>query len=342
MLSKYEKRKKDHIELALKDKNRAKDSGLSQIHFHHCALPEIDFNQVDISAKILGQRRSSPFFVSAMTGGHDQSLSINLRIAKVCEKRGWIMCTGSQRKQFMNPKAKEEWQEIRKQAPNLFLIGNLGLSQLIKTPPEKIEELVQSLGASAMMIHANPLQESLQEEGTPDFKNGKKVLAQIAKNLSVPLCLKETGCGFSYSTLQSLCGLGLKVVDVSGFGGTHWGRIEGDRLDSIQKQRSAAVFSFWGNRTLDSLLAAGKCKNRDFEIWASGGLKNGLDAAKCFALGAQACGFAYVILEKALLGEEELNQQMLLLENELKISLFCTGSKNILQLSDPSKWEMIQ
>lgn len=332
----YEKRKQDHIDLALRDKNRVNETGLSKIKFLHEALPEMNLDEVDISASIFGKKRATPFFVSSMTGGHSQSLSINLKIAKACEKRGWIMGVGSQRKQLTDSKAQDEWKAVKEQAPQVFLLGNLGLSQLIQTPIKKVEELIQSLGASAMMIHTNPLQECLQPEGTPYFKEGKKMLSYLAKNLSVPLCLKETGCGFSYSTLQSICGIGLKAVDVSGFGGTHWGRIEGDRSGNIWKKASE-TYSFWGNSTLSSLISARQCKNKDFEVWASGGLNNGLDGAKCLALGAQAVGFGYIILKKALATLEELDQQMLLLENELKIALFCTGSKNISQLS--SKWE---
>ena len=332
----YEERKKDHIQLALLDKNKIGDTGLSKITLIHSALPEIDWEDVDLSAVILGKKRPTPFFVSAMTGGHDQSLAINLKIAGACQKRGWMMGAGSQRKQLNDPKAHSEWLKIREKFPDLCLFGNLGLSQLIHTPIRKIEELVR--GLQAMVIHTNPLQECLQPEGTPHFKGGKKALAEAVKNLSVPVCLKETGCGFSYSTLQSLCGMGLSAVDVSGFGGTHWGRIEGDRSEGIFKKASQ-TYAEWGNSTLSSLLDAKKCKNRDFEIWAGGGLRSGLDGAKCLALGASAVGFASVILEKALVSEEELEQKMSLLENELKIALFCTGSPNISKLKN--QWKRV-
>jgi len=211
---------------------------------------------------------------------------------------------------------------------------------LICTPLEKVETLAQSLGAVAMVIHTNALQECLQPEGTPQFKGGLKALKDLSMNLSVPVILKETGCGFSQQTLKNLCGLGLKAVDVSGYGGTHWGRIEGDRISSedIRKQVSV-TYSNWGNSTLDSLLAARQLKDRDFEIWASGGLKTGLDAAKCLALGAVAAGFAHVILKKAQLDEKALEDQMFLLEHELKIALFCTGNRDVSRLK---QWEHVQ
>src|SRR5690606_25556408 len=117
--------------------------------------------------------------------------------------------------------------QIRKAAPRVILFGNLGLAQLIQTPPAAVERLAESLEASAMIIHLNALQECLQPEGTPSFKGGIKALENLARKLSVPVIVKETGCGFSRATLKRLRGMGLGAVDVSGLGGTHWGRIEG-------------------------------------------------------------------------------------------------------------------
>ncbi len=336
----YSQRKQDHITLALKDKNVQGENGLSKIRLIHEALPEVNWDDIHLSTSILGKKVSTPFFVSSMTGGFPEASKINSIIAQVCARRGWIMGVGSQRKGLENPKALEEWLEIKNKFPEVLLLGNLGISQLIHTPLEKVETLVQSLGAVAMVIHTNALQECLQPEGTPQFKGGIKALQELSANLSVPVLLKETGCGFSYKTLKNLCGLGLKAVDISGYGGTHWGRIEGDRISSedIRKQASH-TYANWGNSTIDSLLAAGQLENKDFEIWASGGLKTGLDAAKCLALGAVAVGFAHVILKKAQLGEKELEDQMFLLEHELKIALLCTGSQDVSQLN---QWEYVK
>ena len=337
----YEKRKNEHINLALKEKNQAYETGLSHVRFIHSALPELNWDQLNISSNILGTVRKTPFFVGAMTGGTERAYTINCRIAQACEERGWIMGVGSQRKQLQDPQAKKEWESIRKKFPQLSLMGNLGLSQLIHTPLEKIKELVQVLGAEAMVIHTNALQECIQPEGTPQFQGGKKALSLLAQNLSVPVCLKETGCGFSQSTLQSICGLGLKAVDVSGYGGTHWGRIEADRIPDIGKQMGE-TFAEWGNSTFSSLLSARKVENRDYEVWASGGVRNGLSAGQCLALGANAVGIAGVILKKALEGEKELQDQMALMEKELKIVLFCTGSQNITELRREEKWILKQ
>ncbi len=336
----YSRRKQDHIALALKDKNVQGDNGLSKINLIHSALPEINWDEVDLSASILGKKTPTPFFVSSMTGGIPEAVKINSIIAGACAKRGWIMGVGSQRKSLEDPSALKEWVEIKNKFPEVLLLGNLGISQLIHTSLEKVTDLVQSLGAAAMVIHTNTLQECLQPEGTPQFKGGVKALQELCRHLSVPVILKETGCGFSYENLKKICGLGLKAVDVSGYGGTHWGRIEGDRISSedVRKQASC-TYARWGHSTLDSLLSAKRLEKRDFEIWASGGIKTGLSAAKCLALGASAVGFAHVILKKAQLGEKALEDQMFLLEHELKIALFCTGSRDISQLK---KWEYVK
>ena len=336
----YERRKQEHITLALKEKNQAGDNGLSSIRLIHSALPEVNWDELDISTVILNHQRPTPFFVGAMTGGVDTARAINFKIAQACEKRGWIMGVGSQRKQLTDPLARKEWEDLRRAFPKLSLLGNLGLSQLIETPLEKVEEMVQVLGAEAMVIHANALQECIQPEGTPHFKGGKEALSQLAQHLSVPVCLKETGCGFSQSTLKSLCGLGLSAVDVSGYGGTHWGRIEADRiLESDILKQTGKTFSYWGLSTLSSLLSAQQLSHRDYAVWASGGVRDGLSAGKCLALGAQAVGVAGVILKKALKDQKELDDQMFLLEQELKITLFCTGNRNIKDFQKKKLWE---
>ena len=333
----YEKRKQDHLHLALKEANFEGNNGLTKIKLIHEALPNLDWNDIDISTTILGKKVNTPFFVSGMTGGFDGASKINKRLARACSQRGWIMGVGSQRKQLISKDTYLEWENIKKEFPNVPLLGNLGMSQVINTPVEKIEELVHSLGAFAIMIHTNPLQECLQPEGTPYFKGWKEALKKLIKKLSIPVCIKETGCGFSESTLKSLCGLGLGAVDVSGYGGTHWGRIEGDRISSEDVRKEAArTFAHWGQSTLSSLLAAQKVSKKDFEIWSSGGLTNGLDAAKSLALGSSAVGFANLILRKAVKSEEDLINQMFLLEYELKIALFCTGNQSVKSLN---QWE---
>ncbi len=330
----FEQRKRDHIRLALKPENEATGgSGLSRVHLQHEALPDLDFNEISIESTRLSTPCSSPFLVSSMTAGHADAVNINHVLLEACQQTGWAMGVGSQRRQLNDPSAKSEWATVRDIAPDVFLLGNLGIAQVITTPISQIQTLVESLQANALFIHLNALQECMQPEGTPQFKQGLDAITSLANELSVPVIIKETGCGFSESTLNRLKNTGIAAVDISGFGGTHWGRIEGDRAESIPHIAQAAqTFAHWGISTVDSLLAA-RSIQPNYEIWASGGIRSGLDAAKCIALGANMVGFAKPMLQAALKGTEAVIKSMRQIEYELKVTLFCTGSKNLTALS---------
>lgn len=329
----FEQRKSDHIEYSLLDQNEALgESGLSSFKLIHDALPELDFSEVDISTQILNEKVKTPFFISSMTAGHAGSVNINLRLAKASAKNGWFMGVGSQRKELFDKTAEKEWEKVLSQAPEAKLIGNIGISQLIHTPIESIEKLVKSLNGKALFIHLNALQECLQPEGTPFFKGGLQAIEAVCNKLSVPVIIKETGCGFSEGTLKRLKSVGVYAVDVSGYGGTHWGRIEGCRSEQHKYMASVAqTFKKWGISTVESLINA-KSAEVDYMLWASGGVRSGLDAAKLLALGAEAIGFAKPMLQSAIESEEALDIRMGQLEYELKVALFCTNSKNIKEL----------
>ena len=276
-----------------------------------------------------------------MTGGWSDSLDFNLKLAKACERRSWIMAVGSQRGQLENPAKAEEWKEVRKACPQLILLGNLGLSQLLKVSLKQVLSLIDSLQAQGMIIHLNPLQEALQKEGTAQFKGGLKAIEKLAKELSVPLIVKETGCGFSREVLDQLTDIGLAVVDVSGLGGTHWGRIEGRRYNKEENFFGIGeTFSDWGISTVQSILYSCE-KERDYELWAGGGLRTGLDSAKALAMGACLTGFGQIILKALQESEKALDQLMSRLEYELKVSLFCAGASSIQDLKRTRKWKMI-
>ena len=342
-LDEFTKRKKEHIQFSLDKKNQAHSkTSFKRMQLMHSALPEMDFSEIDISTQIFGQKINTPFIVSGMTGGWEGAGSINEKIAKICEKRGWIMGAGSQRQQITRPQAKKEWQNIRKKHPKLILLGNIGLSQLIKTDVSLVQDMVSSISAQGMVVHTNPLQEALQIEGTPQFKGGLKALKQLCQKLSVPVILKETGCGFSQKNFQQLNDIPLKAVDISGYGGTHWGRIEASRTPKEHPfYESAKTFNHWGISTIESLLMAQKVK-KNYEIWASGGIRSGCDAAKALALGANCIGLAQPIMQAVLKSEQNLEKKMIQIEQELKIALFCTSCKTIKELQQSADWKWIK
>jgi isopentenyl-diphosphate delta-isomerase len=278
-----------------------------------------------------------------MTGGHDQAFKINQDLMRSCENKRWIFATGSLRRELEEITYKKdkqnrllEWESLVKNHKGVVL-GNLGLAQVIVHPIESIKELCERLRLSGLYVHLNPLQEVMQPEGTPQFKGGLESLRALCASLDVPVFLKETGSGFSHQSLKDLKGLNIGAVDVSGLGGTHWGRVEGLRSDdpNALKAQAARTFKDWGVTTYDSLLSFKElygAKKESFEAWASGGLRNGLDAAIGFALGANICGFAKPFMEAALVSQSEIESKMTLIEFELRVALFCTNSSCIMEL----------
>ena len=257
-MKQFEKRKVDHIHHALEIRNEAVgQNGLDRVHLVHEALPDLDFNEIDITTVCMGKALKTPFFVSGMTAGHADAIAINRLLASACEARGWAMGVGSQRRDLesIGDAAAGEWSRFRKSYQNLFLIGNLGISQVIRASQSDIRKVAALLAVDLLAVHLNPLQEVLQSEGTPQFKGCLKAIRQLGLELGVPLLLKETGCGFSLPTLEKISKLRLAAVDVSGLGGTHWGRVEGARAEPQSLNALAAqTFANWGESTVRSVL----------------------------------------------------------------------------------------
>jgi isopentenyl-diphosphate Delta-isomerase len=343
----FEARKSDHITASMDPSVQSGGGGFDRFSFVHEALPEIDFREVSITAKLFSESNAavavkSPFFISSMTAGHSGSLKLNEIFARAAESRGWAMGVGSQRRELHDAESTREWSSVRKAAPRAILFGNIGLSQLIEVGSDKVLKLVDSLEAAALIIHLNPLQEALQMEGTPNFRGGLNALEELSSRMNSrfqkPVIVKETGCGISATTAEKLFRVGVSVVDVAGRGGTHWGRIEGWRsrqkanagLANAGLADAAQSLGDWGISTAESLEQVAKVAAiTGREVWASGGIRSGLDGAKALKLGAKAVGFAQPILAAALSGEERLLQVMERFDYELKTVLFCTGTKDL-------------
>lgn len=333
--SQFEKRKQDHIDLALMSENQSAElNAFDRVTLVHEALPNLDFHDIHVSGTRFGSTVKSPFIVSSMTAGHQDAAQINHNLMAACAQTGWSMGVGSQRRELSDVNAAFEWRPLRQKFPDVCLFSNLGIAQLVATPLPQIKQLTDTIEAQAIIIHCNPLQECIQPEGTPFFKGCWHALECLVKQLSIPVIVKETGCGFSLNTLSRLNALGVSAVDVSGLGGTHWGRIEGHRAarDPIRKA-AAETFRNWGIDTVQSVMMA-QSLNPSFEIWGSGGVRHGLDAAKLFALGAKTVGFAKPLLHAALDASDQVIQVMSTIEYELKVAMFCTGSQTLSQLKE--------
>ena len=335
--SHFEQRKKDHIQLALNPIHQTEAyNKFDDYQLIHEAIPDINFSEIDLTTHALGQLRRKPFFVSSMTAGHLHAKKINAHLLEACQKSGWAMGVGSQRRELTDLNAASEWQQLRQQFPDVFVMANIGLAQLIETPLSKLKELVNNVKAQAFIVHCNPLQEVIQPEGTTNFKGAWHALESLICGLNLPVIVKETGCGFSQKTLQRLNDIGVHAIDVSGLGGTHWGRIEGSRAqqDAI-RAHAAKTFENWGISTA-SVLEQARGMLLQTEVWASGGIRHGLDAAKALALGAVQVGIAKPILAAALQSSEKVLEIMSIFEYELSVAMFCTGSINIQALRQQS------
>lgn len=332
-----DKRQRDPLRLALAPAHEARGlSGLDGVHLLHDALPELDLEDVSLEARLFGQPARTPFYVTGLTTGRADAATLNRRLARACTRRGWAMGVGLQRRPLSGPDelgaTVDAWQRLRDAAPGLELIVNLGLGQVVATPLPLLRRVLQSLPARALAVHLNPLQECLQPGGAPQFRGGLAALREACAGLGLPVVLKESGCGFSPRTLAKLPGIGLGALDVCGLGGTHWGRIEGARAEEGSLPALVAgTFADWGESTVDSVRAAARLLP-DVELWASGGVRSGLDAAKLIALGAGRVGYAKPALQAALWGDAALDDWMARQEQELRIALFCSGAASPAEL----------
>ena len=332
----FASRKKEHIRL-FASAQASESADFARVKLIHEALPEMDLEQVDSSRKLFGRQVPSPFFVSSMTGGHEKT-QINARLAEAAQERGWPMGVGSQRRDLFDSSSSKEWKQLRKRFPKAVFLGNLGLAQVIRTPISEIEKLVDTLEAQAFFVHLNSLQEALQVEGTPHFAGGFRALENLSKKLSVPVIVKEVGCGISKQTLKKLNLTGVFAVDVAGLGGTHWGRVETQRSpsDSLQA-RVGEHFANWGLSTMECLLQSLN-EPFDFELWASGGVRSGVDAGKLLALGARMIGIAAPLMSAALKDVRSVMKVMQEFEETLKVVQFCTGARTLQDLRSKGVW----
>lgn len=341
----FEQRKKDHVNLALHPKNQAVEySSLARITLMHDSLPDLNLNDVNIAQTKSFLQTSTPLFVAGMTAGHQDAEKINTILATVASERGWALGVGSQRREFESQKANQEYMDssiakLGSRFPKLKIISNIGIAQLIEANNSgKLNILVQMaerIGASVFGVHLNPLQEAIQKEGTPQFKGSFQALESLIKTSPLPVLVKETGSGMSEAVLKKLSSLSLAAVDVSGLGGTHWGRIEGERAEKNSISSALGeTFQNWGVSTVESLQNAKNILSQTrAEVWASGGVRTGLDAAKLLALGATRVGFAMPALKAAMEGEGALEFWMEKIESELKVAMFCTNSESLSELN---------
>jgi isopentenyl-diphosphate delta-isomerase len=262
-----------------------------------------------------------------MTGGTDRSRAINRRIAAAVQKLGLGMGVGSQRISIERPDVLGTFQ-VRDVAPDVLLIANLGGVQLnYGLAVDDCKRLVESIGADAIALHLNPLQEAIQPGGNTDFRGLIEKIEKVCHGLARPVIAKEIGCGISGSTARRLVDAGVAAIDVGGAGGTCWTEIERRRNPSATVKAVAATFREWGTATADAIVQV-RAACPAIPLIASGGLRNGLDVAKCLALGADFTAIAGPVLKAAAVSTETVLELLSTYIQELKLAMFCTGSES--------------
>jgi len=332
-------RKRDHIDICINKDVQFNlfDSGFSNFFFEHQALPEIDYDEINLETYILNRKFSAPIFVSSMTGGIEQGAKINKNLAIACQNLNIPMGLGSQRIMLENKESKKSFL-LRDLAPDIFLFGNIGAVQLNYGVSNKdIKFILEEIDANALFLHLNPLQEVIQEEGNKNFKGLKNKIIKLSEELEYPIILKETGCGISKNIVEDFNKTNIAGIDISGGGGTSWAFIESLRAKNIHLAKIGENFRNWGLPTSYLLANAKKVIDKNKLLFASGGIRTGIDVAKAISLGADMVGIAQPLLESALISHIEVENKLRQIIEELKISMFCTGIKNILELKNTDK-----
>ncbi len=323
-------RKDDHIKINLeKDVRSALTTGLENYRFIHEALPELDLNDIDTTLSLFGKTLSAPILISSMTGGSTEAGPINRILAQAAQSTGIAMGVGSQRAALEHPEQAESFRIVRQSAPDILLFANLGAVQLnYGYGVDQCLRAVEMIEADALYLHLNVLQEAVQPEGDINFKDLARKIEQVCKTLPVPVIVKEVGWGFSERTARRLAECGVAAIDVAGAGGTSWSQVEMYRAKTEFQRQLAAAFVDWGIPTAEAILNVQRGAP-GIPIFASGGLKDGIDIAKCLALGATLGGMAGPFLKAAAVSTEKTIETIQVIAQTIKIAMFATGAANL-------------
>jgi isopentenyl-diphosphate delta-isomerase len=328
-----EERKVDHIKINLERNVQFPNltTGLEQYRFMHNALPELDLEQIDSTVTLFGKTISAPILISSMTGGAEMAKHLNRRLAEAAQEHRIAMGLGSQRA-ALKDEALAGTYRVRDIAPNILLFANIGAVQFnYGYGVDECRRSVEMIEADALILHFNVLQEAVQPEGDTRFAGLLHHVESVCRQLDIPVIAKEVGWGFSEQNCRDLKNAGVAAIDVAGSGGTSWSEVEYHRAPNALHARVAAAFADWGIPTADAVryAAAGA---PGIPIIASGGLRDGIDIAKCIALGASLGGIAGPFLKAADESTEAVSEFIDVLSRQIRIVMLCSGASSIAAL----------
>jgi len=330
-LNEIRKRKEEDIELILKEGVQSRATTLLEcVKLIHNALPELSFDEIDLSTEFLGHKFSFPILIDSMVGGSPKAKELNRNLALAAEELGIGMGVGSQRAALEDEGLADSYKVVREVAPNAFVMANIGAAQLKSMKKRELKKLIDMVKADALAIHLNPLQELIQPEGETDFRGVLEKIDEISD--LVPVIVKEVGAGISREVAIKLELAGVSAINVAGLGGTSWAGVESLRARGIdeRKEMLGELLWDWGIPTAASLIEVRNAVK--IPVIASGGLRNGLEVAKCIALGADMTAMAYPLLKAASKSKEEVVEFLKDRALELKAAMFLVGAKNVEEL----------
>jgi isopentenyl-diphosphate Delta-isomerase len=326
-------RKAEHIRICLESDVQFKmqGSGFDRYQFTHSCLPELDYQDIDLTTNLLGKQLGAPILISSMTGGTQQAKEINYRLAEAAQEYKLVMGVGSQRVAIEKPDVANTFQ-VRKVAPDILLLANLGAVQLnYRYGIDECLRAVELIEADALILHLNPLQECIQPHGDTNFRGLLDRIATVCQQLPVPVIIKEVGNGISASMAQQLIAAGVRGIDVAGAGGTSWAKVESERAQTALQRRLGNTFADWGIPTTECITTIRQISST-LPLIASGGVRNGLDIAKSIALGADVAGLALPFLQAADSSTAAVAELVEILMAEIQTVLFCTGNADLAAL----------
>ena len=330
MTGDIEARKREHIDTVLGEDVSGKgvSTGFERFFFEHVALPELDLGSVDLSTRLFGRRLKAPLLISSMTGGTARARDINRNLAAAAESLGIAMGVGSQRAMIEQPALADSYR-VRDVAPNILLFANFGAVQLnYGYGADQARRAVETIGADALFLHLNPLQEAVQAGGDRNWTGLYRRVEELARSLDVPVVGKEVGNGIGAGVAARLVDCGVAAVDVSGAGGTSWSEVEAHRQADPEVRAVAHSFAGWGIPTAAALIDVVRAIPHR-PVFASGGIRDGIDSAKAIRLGAALVGTAAPILESGDDAPDRAEKRMARMVDELKIAAFCVGARDL-------------
>ena len=339
MSDEVKKRKIEHVSIALgQDITAPQRANWNDIQFVHQALPEVDLDEIDTSVTFLGHRLRFPIFISSLTGGHPEVTSINRNLARAAEEYGLALGVGSQRAAIVNPDVAPSYAVTRQYAPNAFLIANIGAPQLIaqsRHPAFRVEQAQQAIdmiGANALAVHMNSLQEAAQPEGDRRSVGEAAALKALTSVLPVPVIAKETGAGVCREQALLLRDCGVAAIDVGGAGGSSMSAMEAARPGSRADGGTANIgvlYRDWGIATPICVVEAGVAR---LPLISTGGVRSGLDIARALSLGATLVGMGFPFLKAASESYEKVCELLETVVAEMKVAMQLSGASSIAEL----------